>query len=144
MLLSCLPLAGFSVLGVLYMVLSHQISQSQSLGHDIDPNAFYIDYPATRLTTFSSWTSTIATTLAQTAMAALVSLPIYRTLWQGRDEVTLTYDQISQLTAMPGDGWFAWLRDRSYLPWVHSSSHGIVRWSVNILGAVWVVCFLLG
>lgn len=125
------------------MVLRHQIDQSPFLDHKIDSNAFFIDYPATTLTTFSSWTSTIATSVTQTAIAALVALPIYQRLWRDREKVTLDEEQISLLASLPDDGWPMWIRGSKLDP-MSPNPNRIVHFSINKLGTTWAVCFLLG
>lgn len=144
MILSSVPLFAFSVFGVLALVLTHNIPQTPYLHHPIDTSAFFIDFEATKLTTFSTWTSTIATSLTQTAIAALVSIPIYQIARQRyRDDQPggLTQEQIHLLAALPGDGGLAWV---STLPSRFFSQPAPAWCLINRLGAAWGGFLILG
>lgn len=138
-LISFGPVA-FSVCGVLLMVLRYNIPQTPSFHQQIDTSAFYVDYQATILTTFPSWTSTIAVSLTQTAIAALISLPIYRKLYpyETRQE-GLTHEDIHLLAALPGDGGLAWTGKllRSLVPCRSAKAPPAL---INGLGTVRVAC----
>lgn len=160
--ISCIPLLAFSVAGVLVMVLVHQIPQTPSSFGSVDTGAFFINYQSTRLTTFSTWTSTIAVSLSQIAIGALISLPIYKKISElhqlhdksptnqvgsSLERPGLLHEEIHRLATLPGEGGFDWLysaasrlltRSPPTLPRPNARS------SINKLGYVWVGCFVLG
>lgn len=114
--------------------------QSLSSSSSTDPNAYYVNYSATRLITVSSWTSTVTSFTASFVMA-LVSYPIAKS-YLSRSNAASTESlptpyQLRLILDLVGGGFgslWTWIQ---YCFWRHRSRQPRLLWvaALSLLGA---------